>query len=153
MSTGFERDRGEFARGARAIVVLPDQGGGRRDADARLAETAGLALAIGVEVVALTEADDQHAGRRLRVQHGQRLEAALRVAGAARPRERLRQLLAVEEADHRQVGVDRRQVFVDNHDPHRAPVYGLPVSSPAEPGGQGPGPFELERKGSRCPAQ
>ena len=47
---GFERDRGDFARGARAIVVLPDQGDAHRDADARLAETAGLAMAIGVVV-------------------------------------------------------------------------------------------------------
>ncbi len=51
MSTGFNRDRDEFARGARAIVVLPDRGDSSRDADARLAETAGLAAAIGVEVV------------------------------------------------------------------------------------------------------
>ncbi|HWK34627.1 GTPase HflX [Sphingomonas sp.] len=50
MSTGFDRDAQDFARGARAIVVLPDQGGAMRDADARLEETAGLALAIGVEV-------------------------------------------------------------------------------------------------------
>ena len=50
MSSGFERDRSEFARGARAIVVLPDQGGATRDADARLAETAGLAEAIGLIV-------------------------------------------------------------------------------------------------------
>lgn len=50
-SAGFERDAGEFARGARAIVVLPDIGGSMRDNDARLAETAGLAAAIGVEVV------------------------------------------------------------------------------------------------------
>ena len=50
MNTGFERDRGEFARGARAIVVYPDQGGSSRDADARLEETAGLAAAIGVVV-------------------------------------------------------------------------------------------------------
>ncbi len=50
MSTGFDRDKGEFARGTRAIVVLPDQGDAQRDADARLAETAGLAMAIGVEV-------------------------------------------------------------------------------------------------------
>ena len=50
MSTGFERDRGEFTRGAKAVVVLPDQGGASRDADARLAETAGLAEAIGVTV-------------------------------------------------------------------------------------------------------
>jgi GTPase len=47
---GFDRDVEDFARGARAIVVLPDQGGATRDNDARLAETAGLALAIGVEV-------------------------------------------------------------------------------------------------------
>lgn len=51
MSTGFDRDREEFARGARAIVVYPDLGGSSRDADARLEETAGLAAAIGVEVV------------------------------------------------------------------------------------------------------
>ncbi|HEX7693668.1 MAG TPA: GTPase HflX, partial [Sphingomonas sp.] len=50
MTTGFERDRDEFARGARAIVVLPDQGNASRDADARLEETAGLAMAIGVVV-------------------------------------------------------------------------------------------------------
>ena len=52
MSTGFDRDRDEFARGARAVVVYPDLGGSSRDADARLEETAGLAAAIGVEVVA-----------------------------------------------------------------------------------------------------
>jgi GTP-binding protein HflX len=51
LSTGFDRDREEFARGARAIVVYPDLGGSSRDADARLEETAGLAAAIGVDVV------------------------------------------------------------------------------------------------------
>ena len=50
MSAGFERDRDDVARGARAIVVLPDQGDATRDADARLAETAGLAAAIGLVV-------------------------------------------------------------------------------------------------------
>ena len=49
-TTGFARDRDEFARGARAIVVLPDQGGSERDAEARLDETAGLAAAIGIVV-------------------------------------------------------------------------------------------------------
>ncbi|MEI9851764.1 MAG: GTPase HflX [Sphingomonas sp.] len=52
MTTGFERDPDEFARGARAVVVYPDMGGSSRDAEARLEETAGLALAIGIEVVA-----------------------------------------------------------------------------------------------------
>jgi GTP-binding protein HflX len=51
LSNGFERDRDEFTRGARAIVVLPDRGDSSRDADARLEESAGLAAAIGVEVV------------------------------------------------------------------------------------------------------
>ncbi|MBB4838810.1 GTP-binding protein HflX [Sphingomonas kyeonggiensis] len=51
MTTGFERDPDEFTRGARAVVVYPDLGGSSRDADARLEETAGLAAAIGVEVV------------------------------------------------------------------------------------------------------
>jgi GTPase len=51
MSTGFERDPDEFTRGARAVVVYPDLGGSSRDADARLEETAGLAAAIGVDVV------------------------------------------------------------------------------------------------------
>lgn len=51
MSTGFDRDPDEFARGVRAVVVYPDLGGSSRDAEARLEETAGLALAIGVEVV------------------------------------------------------------------------------------------------------
>ncbi|WP_322963752.1 GTPase HflX [Sphingomonas fuzhouensis] len=51
MSTGFDRDRGEFARGARTVIVLPDQGDAARDAEARLEETAGLAMAIGLDVV------------------------------------------------------------------------------------------------------
>ena len=50
-AAGFERDRDDFARGARALVVLPDRGDAHRDADARLAETAGLAAAIGLDVV------------------------------------------------------------------------------------------------------
>lgn len=51
MNTGFERDRGEFARGAKALIVYPDQGDSSRDSGARLEETAGLAAAIGIEVV------------------------------------------------------------------------------------------------------
>ncbi|MGK6355209.1 GTPase HflX [Sphingomonas sp. DT-207] len=50
MSTGFDRDPDEFARGARAAVVYPEMGGSSRDADSRLEETAGLAAAIGVDV-------------------------------------------------------------------------------------------------------
>jgi len=57
LTTGFERDRGEFSRGARTIVVLPDQGGATRSVEARLEETAGLAAAIGLDVV------DRHAFR------------------------------------------------------------------------------------------
>ncbi len=57
MSTGFDRDHGEFVRGGRAVVVLPDQGHASRDAAARLAETAGLAQAIGLVVTS------QHAVR------------------------------------------------------------------------------------------
>ncbi len=49
--SGFERDRDDVARGARAVVVYPDTGASTRDAEARLAETAGLAMAIHVEVV------------------------------------------------------------------------------------------------------
>ena len=51
MTTGFERDRDDVARGAKAVVVYPDTGASSRDAEARLAETAGLAMAIHVEVV------------------------------------------------------------------------------------------------------
>ena len=51
MTTGFERDRDDVARGAKAVVVYPDIGASTRDAEARLAETAGLAMAIHVEVV------------------------------------------------------------------------------------------------------
>ena len=50
MTTGFNRDRDDFARGGRALIVLPDQGDAHRDADARLDETAGLAAAIGLVV-------------------------------------------------------------------------------------------------------
>ena len=51
MTTGFERDRDDVARGAKAVVVYPDHGASSRDAEARLAETAGLAMAIHVDVV------------------------------------------------------------------------------------------------------
>ncbi|AXJ96530.1 MULTISPECIES: GTPase HflX [unclassified Sphingomonas] len=50
MSTGFNRDRDDFSRGGRALIVLPDQGDAHRDAEARLEETAGLAAAIGLVV-------------------------------------------------------------------------------------------------------
>ena len=46
----FSREEG-IARGARAVLAYPDRGKGDRDADARLEEAAGLALAIGIEVV------------------------------------------------------------------------------------------------------
>ena len=50
MTTGFERDRDEFTRGTRAVIVYPEHGVSSRDAEARLNETAGLAEAIGVVV-------------------------------------------------------------------------------------------------------
>jgi GTPase len=50
VSTGFNRDRDDFSRGGRALIVLPDQGDAHRDAEARLEETAGLAAAIGLVV-------------------------------------------------------------------------------------------------------
>jgi len=50
LSTGFDREADDFARGARAVLVYPDIGGSSRDSEARLEETAGLAAAIGIEV-------------------------------------------------------------------------------------------------------
>lgn len=48
----FQRSEDEgLGRGARAIVALPDTGGSARDTDARLEEAAGLAEAIGIDVV------------------------------------------------------------------------------------------------------
>ncbi|NNC73643.1 MAG: GTPase HflX [Sphingomonadaceae bacterium] len=49
----FSRDDGDgFARGARAIVIFPDLGTVElRDPEARMAEAAGLAEAIGIKVV------------------------------------------------------------------------------------------------------
>jgi GTPase len=51
--SGFELQREDgISRGARAVVVHPDRrSGGARDVDARLAEAAGLAEAIGINVV------------------------------------------------------------------------------------------------------
>jgi GTP-binding protein HflX len=50
--TGFRRDYDEFARGARAVIAYPDlRHGDGRDMDARLDEAAGLAEAIGIDVV------------------------------------------------------------------------------------------------------
>ncbi|MFL6863583.1 MAG: GTPase HflX [Allosphingosinicella sp.] len=51
MSVFNRDDSDEFARGAKAVIALPELGPtGMRDADARLDEAAGLAGAIGVEV-------------------------------------------------------------------------------------------------------
>jgi GTP-binding protein HflX len=51
MSVFNRESDGEFARGARAIIALPDTGQDRRrDVEARLEEAAGLAEAIGIEV-------------------------------------------------------------------------------------------------------
>ncbi|WP_156678739.1 GTPase HflX [Sphingomonas profundi] len=48
----FDRDKDDgFARGARAVVAFPDMGSAERDSEARLAEAAGLAAAIGIDVV------------------------------------------------------------------------------------------------------
>ena len=48
----FEKQDEDFARGAKAVIAYPDMGrGGERDSAARLDEAAGLALAIGVNVV------------------------------------------------------------------------------------------------------
>jgi len=48
----FNRDEDDgLARGARAVVALPERGENPRSADARLDEAAGLAEAIGVDVV------------------------------------------------------------------------------------------------------
>ena len=52
MSVFNRADDDGLSRGAKAIVALPDRGSGSgRDTDARLAEAAGLAAAIGVDVV------------------------------------------------------------------------------------------------------
>ena len=52
MNPGFERDRSEFARAARTIIVLPVRNGEIIDITSRLNECAGLAAAIGLHVVA-----------------------------------------------------------------------------------------------------
>ncbi|WP_157217215.1 GTPase HflX [Flavisphingomonas formosensis] len=50
--SGFGRaDEDGLSRGAKAIVALPDRGNGERTVEARLDEAAGLAEAIGVDVV------------------------------------------------------------------------------------------------------
>ncbi|NIJ06618.1 GTP-binding protein HflX [Sphingomonas vulcanisoli] len=50
--SGFTREEGdEVRRGGRAIIALPERGDHMRDTDARLEEAAGLAVAIGLEVV------------------------------------------------------------------------------------------------------
>jgi GTPase len=51
--SGFDLQREDgISRGARAVVVHPDRrSGGARDIEARLAEAAGLAAAIGIDVV------------------------------------------------------------------------------------------------------
>ncbi len=51
MSLFNRTEKDGFGRGARAILVLPDFGGDRRNHDARLDEATGLAEAIGIQVV------------------------------------------------------------------------------------------------------
>ncbi|MET0269533.1 MAG: GTPase HflX [Sphingomonas sp.] len=51
MSVFDRADEDGVARGARAIVAFPDMGDAARDSEARLAEAAGLAAAIGIDVV------------------------------------------------------------------------------------------------------
>jgi GTPase len=55
MSVFNRENEGDFARGARAVIALPEiqeprRQDGQRDVDARLEEAAGLAEAIGIEV-------------------------------------------------------------------------------------------------------
>jgi GTPase len=55
LSVFNREDDGSFARGERALLVLPDRGGssgGLRSTEARLDEAEGLAEAIGIDVVA-----------------------------------------------------------------------------------------------------
>ena len=48
----FSREKGdEFARGARTVIAYPDIGASARESGSRLEEAAGLAAAIGLEVV------------------------------------------------------------------------------------------------------
>src|SRR6188768_1867480 len=50
--SGFNREEADEVRhGARAIIAMPEINAGLRDTDARLEEAAGLAAAIGLEVV------------------------------------------------------------------------------------------------------
>src|SRR3954469_22773276 len=50
--SGFGRDETDEVRhGARAVIALPELNSGLRDTEARLEEAAGLAAAIGLEVV------------------------------------------------------------------------------------------------------
>src|SRR3954469_915426 len=50
--SGFNREEADEVRhGARAIIAMPELNSGLRDTDARLDEAAGLAAAIGLEVV------------------------------------------------------------------------------------------------------
>lgn len=51
MSVFNRADDEGFARGARAVVALPEQPNARRSTEARLEEAAGLAEAIGIDVV------------------------------------------------------------------------------------------------------
>lgn len=51
MSIFNRSDDDEVSRGARAIVIYPDRKSGNRDSLARLAEAAGLAAAIGINVL------------------------------------------------------------------------------------------------------
>ncbi|WP_116089897.1 GTPase HflX [Sphingomonas crusticola] len=50
--SGFSREEADEVRhGARAVIAMPEINNGLRDTDARLDEAAGLAVAIGLEVV------------------------------------------------------------------------------------------------------
>ena len=74
---------------------------------------------LGIELLALAEADDEHAGRGLGMQHRELLEACLGVRGAAYVGQLGRQLLVFTEPDGKQVGIDLRDLGLADGDLHR----------------------------------
>jgi hypothetical protein len=95
---------------------------------------------LGVDRIPLAEPDHEDGREPVGAQQGQLLEPRAGGVGATRGGHRLRQPVVLEQADGNQFGTALGQLRLLYLDLHRPRVYvALSVSSPAGPGGQGPG--------------
>jgi hypothetical protein len=154
---GEDRARHQSRRGRGVLARLRQHPGERaRLAPRRLLrrQGGGDPQPLRIDLLTRPEADDQQPRVLVGVQQHQLLEAGLRSVGAEDVPDPGRFGFPLVEADRDQVHARLPRPPLTHLDLHRREfTYALSVSSSAGPGRQGPGRRNLERKGSRCPAQ